>query len=496
MRFAGRHCKTLYNYPSPDGGFRLISLLRPYSTVHTVIKKLQDEAIDPQSLLNSGGAPRKQELMLLIKNLKEVLKELDEIIRKYQGPARRQRRIWNQFRLATENLDGIRSKLTFHVTAINAFTSSLSCGTLAQIETVLVELVSEVRQGRRQPSLASLHETNNDSVWGELEAELAGDGISSTVVANHKAAIKVFVQRLLTGSDADTTSLVEVASPMERGTDNTGSESLSHGLFAMGLSPGDWAELPATANAQNGSVASMDSEEYESGEEYESADEELPPEHADASNPAGRVSLEDAFTYLDNVQELQSQSYSQFLDIMSSFKRGDLDTPGVIDRTSTLFICHPEIIHDFTFFLPDGYRIECGTVDNRYAFRVITPFSAYIRIPDLQAMQSLTMEGGNPHILGPLKWIDPASLNILRPYPGVATPLVWTTDQPASRVSGGVSEARMIFASRLKALLARLATTKETATDTDRSDDERNRTTHVSDRLGLAVMSLRRAPRP
>ena len=48
----------------------------------------------------------------------------------------------------------------------------------------------------------------------------------------------------------------------------------------------------------------------------------------------------------------------------------------------------------------------------------------------------------------------------------------------------------------LKALLARLATTKETATDTDRSDDERNRTAHGSDRLGLAVMSLRRAPRP
>ena len=178
---------------------------------------------------------------------------------------------------------------------------------------------------------------------------------------------------------------------MERGTDNTGSESLSHGLFAMDLSPGDSADLPATANAQRGSVALMDSEEYESGEEYESADEELPPEHADASNPAGRVSLEDAFTYLDNVQELQSQSYSQFLDIMSSFKRRGLDTPGVIDRTSTLFICHPEIIHDFNLFLPDGYRIECGTVD-RYAFRVITPFSAHIRIPDLQAMQSLTVE--------------------------------------------------------------------------------------------------------
>ena len=120
--------------------------------------------------------------MLLIKNLEEALKELDEIVRKYQGLARRERRIWNQLRLATEDLDVIRSKLTFHVTAINAFTSTLSRGTLAQIETVLLELVSEVRQGRRQPSLASLHETNNDTLWRELESELAGDGISTADV--------------------------------------------------------------------------------------------------------------------------------------------------------------------------------------------------------------------------------------------------------------------------------------------------------------------------
>ena len=367
---------------------------------------------------------------------------------------------------------------------------------MAQLETVLVELVSEVRQGRRQPSLASLHETNNDSVWGELEAELAGDGISSTVVANHKAAIKVFVQRLLTDSDADATSLVEVASPMERGIDNTGLESLSHGLFAMDLSPGDSTELPASTKAQNGSVASTDSEEYESGEEYESADEELPPEDADASKPARSVSFLDAINYVQTVKDLQFQSYEQFLAILKRYDRGDLDILGTVDRISTLFICHPEFIHRYSHFLPAGYGIECGTVDNRYAFRVITPFSAYIRIPDLQAMQSLIVEGGNPDIVRPLKWIDPASLNILRPYPGVATPVVWTTDQPASRVSGGVIEARMMFPRRLKALLARLTTTKETATDTDPSEDEGNRIAHVSDRLGLAVMPLRRAPQP
>lgn len=451
-------------------------LLRWYSTAHTVIKELQDEAIDPQSLLNSRGATRKQELMLLIKNLEEALKELDEIIKRYEGLARRERRIWNQLRLATEDLDMIRSKLTFHVIAINAFTSSLSRGTLAQIETVLLDLVSEVRQGRRQPSLTSLHETNNDSLWKELESELAGDGISSIDVVKHKAAIKVFVQGLLSDSNPDTISLVEVASLPEFGNDNTDTESLWHGLFAMEISTGDPVELLTTPNAQNGSLASMDAEKYES------ADEELSPADAGASNPTIRPRLAgpvrtppkfvDALGYVSQLETqfiYQRDTYNQFLDIMKSFERKALDVPGVIDWVSSLLVCHPEFIQNFNTFLPDRYTIKCGTVDNRYAFQVIMPFTAYIRIPDLQAMQSLTVRGDHLHI-GLLKWIDPASLDILRPYPRIAAPLDWTTDQPASRTSG-VIEARMTFLGRLKALLARLKATKEAAIHTGLSDE-------------------------
>ena len=207
--------------------------------------------------------------MLLIKNLEEALHELDEIVRRYQGLARRERRIWNQLRLATENLGPIRNKLIFHVTAINIFTSSLSRGTLAQIETVLLELVSEVRQGRRQPSLASLHETNDDSVWRELESELAEDDISSTDVAKHKAAIKVFVKGLLSDSNADTISLLEIASLIESEHDDTDPESFSHGPLAVKLSPGD--------PVQNDSFAAMN------GEEDERADEEVLAKNSGAS---------------------------------------------------------------------------------------------------------------------------------------------------------------------------------------------------------------------
>lgn len=116
--------------------------------------------------------------------------------------------------------------------------------------------------------------------------------------------------------------------------------------------------------------------------------------------------------------------------------------------------------------------------------------TAYIRIPDLQVMRSLTGRRESPHS-GLLKWIDPSSLDILRPYSGIVAVPDWPTEQPASYASG-VTDARMTFLTRLKAFPARLKATKETATYTGRSDGTK-RITHVSDRPRLA-MSSRRPP--
>ena len=202
----------------------------------------------------------------MIKILEEALKELDEIARKYQGLARQERRFWDYMKLGTEDLDKIRSKLIFYTNAINAFTSSLSRGTLAQIETVLFELVSEVRRGRRQPSLASLHETNKDSVWSELESELARDGILSTDIAKHKAAIKIYIQGLLDDPKPDSTSSVEATSLLDSGKRDTNSEYPSRLGLAPELSPQDPVESVTPSDSNRPSV---------DGKEYKSADEEL-----------------------------------------------------------------------------------------------------------------------------------------------------------------------------------------------------------------------------
>lgn len=51
-----------------------------------------------------------------------------------------------------------------------------------------------------------------------------------------------------------------------------------------------------------------------------------------------------------------------------------IDTPGVIERVSTLFRGHPTLVQGFNTFLPPGYRIECSLdPSDPNPIRVTTP---------------------------------------------------------------------------------------------------------------------------
>ncbi|KAL2042734.1 hypothetical protein N7G274_004493 [Stereocaulon virgatum] len=246
-------------------------------TAHTLIKELDDEVNNAQSLLNTRGASKQGELVLLVQNLEKVLKELKNIVEKYQGLARRERRIWNQLRLASEDLDKIRDKLTFHITAINAFMESLSRGTLAQMERVLVELMSEIREGRRPPYIAPPDDANDISIWKELESELAEDGISRTDVANHKVAIRVFLQSRLHGPVADNPSLDEVASFIGSSDEKEVPGSLTQIMDAMSVSSHGSSCDTTISSVGKSSLVTADSQQYYSAVELLEGIDPIPP---------------------------------------------------------------------------------------------------------------------------------------------------------------------------------------------------------------------------
>ncbi|ORX58826.1 hypothetical protein DM01DRAFT_1301529 [Hesseltinella vesiculosa] len=102
------------------------------------------------------------------------------------------------------------------------------------------------------------------------------------------------------------------------------------------------------------------------------------------------LNVRDALSYLDQVKVQFSEQpdvYNRFLDIMKDFKSQAIDTPGVIERVSTLFKGHPMLISGFNTFLPPGYRIECSTDPMEPdVIRVTTPNGTTTTMPTSSSM--------------------------------------------------------------------------------------------------------------
>ncbi|KAM9917618.1 hypothetical protein OXX80_013216, partial [Metschnikowia pulcherrima] len=103
------------------------------------------------------------------------------------------------------------------------------------------------------------------------------------------------------------------------------------------------------------------------------------------------LNVKDALSYLDQVKIQfynQTDVYNNFLDIMKDFKSQSIDTPGVIDRVSSLFRGHPNLIQGFNTFLPPGYKIECSLdPSDPNPIRVTTPTGTTTR-PNFNGSQS------------------------------------------------------------------------------------------------------------
>ncbi len=85
-----------------------------------------------------------------------------------------------------------------------------------------------------------------------------------------------------------------------------------------------------------------------------------------SSRPIRELKVEDALLYLDQVKiEFgdQPEIYNEFLDIMKNFKEQNIDTPGVINRVSSLFRGYNKLVLGFNTFLPEGYKIDLRDIE-------------------------------------------------------------------------------------------------------------------------------------
>ena len=114
------------------------------------------------------------------------------------------------------------------------------------------------------------------------------------------------------------------------------------------------------------------------------------------------LNVKDALSYLDQVKIQFSDNpdvYNRFLDIMKDFKSQAIDTPGVIERVSSLFKGHPTLIQGFNTFLPPGYHIECSTnPHDPDSIRVTTPTGT--TTSTIGPLDSHHLQSGVPNLSG------------------------------------------------------------------------------------------------
>lgn len=334
------------------------------------------------------------------------------------------------------------------------------------------------------------------------------EDISPAEIARHEGSINPFVHGLFSVANVDTTCLGEAASFTEPGQDNTDSKYLARNHVTMDPLPEGLTGLQTNTNAQSGCLApandeecenigrehesldeecesidqeheSLDEEykssgeenessdkEYESSdEEHESADEEYgttskqskrmneePPTSytvASEANIARTVTFDDAIAYILYMKARiahQSFKYQQFSEIFRNWEQKMIGTRGLMKWVCALFVCYPDLVQKFKRFLPPGCGIEYGMIKNHRAFRVILPSAAYVRIPNLEAIESLTTTSKDLHI-GLQCWIDPVFLNILQSCSMIGAE--WITKESSSQTSKTI-RARMAFQDRLR----------------------------------------------
>ncbi|KAI4163651.1 MAG: hypothetical protein LQ342_002685 [Letrouitia transgressa] len=170
---------------------------------HAVVRRLEEEAKDKQSMLNQCDAKKRNELMEIIGELRTELEGVDKILAQY----RQGKPIPNAFRMAKIDPKHLCADFGFYLTAITTFTDSLSRGALGRIETLLHKTVQEIREGRRADP------RYNASARKELELELAKNGVSARDRARYGPAITAFLLGCLSGTSYH--SLRDIALPVK-----------------------------------------------------------------------------------------------------------------------------------------------------------------------------------------------------------------------------------------------------------------------------------------
>jgi hypothetical protein len=145
-------------------------------------------------------------LCVILESSQNTVTQLKDIIRNFRGLRRQnQARNWERLKLQYKNIGELRGRLTSYVTELSAYLGTVSISALDRVELRLHDLPymvkainklgAEIRAGRREGSVMTSYENDDQDVWRQFRRELIGEGFTSNSVKMFKTNLKIHLRK-------------------------------------------------------------------------------------------------------------------------------------------------------------------------------------------------------------------------------------------------------------------------------------------------------------
>ena len=174
-------------------------------TLEVILSRVEFEVQQPTSLLIHHDRDLSK-LQKIVSGCKDVVKDLEKVISKFQSLGFSRRNNWDRLRLGNKDLSGLQQRLGLQITALGTYLSVLGISSVGRVEEsvkVLPEmkrtidnLAAEIRAGRREGSVMTTYENDKKEVWRQFRRELISEGIQSEKIDMVKRHLRCYIKKL------------------------------------------------------------------------------------------------------------------------------------------------------------------------------------------------------------------------------------------------------------------------------------------------------------
>ncbi|EON96479.1 hypothetical protein UCRPA7_8016 [Phaeoacremonium minimum UCRPA7] len=180
-----------------DSGDDFRNLSHELMSLDAVLRETSDYLTEHTGLEVS----RRNRLNIICSGCLQTLRDLEELVNKYQSLGTQAQRAWDRVRFGLRDISDLRQRVVSSVTLLNAFNTTLLNSSHVRMEKKLNKLVDEVQAGLREGSVISTKDVvetiDSPDVWAELRRELEDIGISNVVVEENRDFIRDWMKTAL-----------------------------------------------------------------------------------------------------------------------------------------------------------------------------------------------------------------------------------------------------------------------------------------------------------